>query len=126
MKIRKDFVTNSSSSSFLIDKKFLTEEQIEAIRYHSELGERLGMLNAEESWHIDENDSYIVGYTMMDNFSMRGFLNAIGAGECVMDWSEYPIPLPKEEIPIYDGNSKKARWQKLLEDIKTEDKRYED
>lgn len=48
MKIRKDFVTNSSSSSFIISKKYLTEEQLEAIRNHSKIGERLGLKCAEE------------------------------------------------------------------------------
>ena len=36
MKLRNGFISNSSSSSFIIQKKGLTEGQIEAIRRHKE------------------------------------------------------------------------------------------
>lgn len=36
MKTRNGFVSNSSSSSFIIKKKFVTGEQIEAIKNHIE------------------------------------------------------------------------------------------
>lgn len=43
MKVRRGFVTNSSSSSFIIAKKYLTKNQILAIRNHKLLGEKLGI-----------------------------------------------------------------------------------
>lgn len=41
MKVRVDFVTNSSSSSFVISKKHLDEEQILAIKQHISLGKKI-------------------------------------------------------------------------------------
>ena len=77
MKIRRDFVTNSSSSSFIINKRHLDGDQIEAIRRHGEIGAALGLRCADEKWYIEENDMYIGGYTSMDNFDMREFLEKI-------------------------------------------------
>lgn len=77
MKVRRDFVTNSSSSSFIINKCHLDRDQIEAIRRHSEIGAALGIKCADEAWHIEENGRYIGGYTSMDNFDMREFLDKI-------------------------------------------------
>lgn len=77
MKVRHDFITNSSSSSFIINKRHLDGDQIEAIRRHGEIGAALGISYADEKWCIEENDMYIGGYTSMDNFDMREFLEKI-------------------------------------------------
>ena len=72
MKIRQGFVSNSSSSSFVLDKRYLTEEQIEAI------------LNCEEilsdSWNITDDGDVISGHTWMDNGAMGEFLKEINVG----------------------------------------------
>ena len=108
MKVRRDFVTNSSSSSFLISKRFLDDDQIKAIRNHSELGEKLGIDCSEESWGIDENNHYITGYTWMDNFDMAEFLEKIDVDMDKVDWSEWSFNLPDED------EDDKLDWRNLL------------
>ena len=105
MKIRKDFVTNSSSSSFIIAKRHLDQDQIEAIRRHSELGEKLGILYSNEAWNIEENNKYIGGYTYLDNFDMEEFLNKIDVNTRHVDWSD-PY---RFELPTSDDD-----WRSLL------------
>jgi len=87
MKIRNGFVSNSSSSSFTISKKHLTEKQIEQIKnYH--LGWRdfteEEIENVEfqyynyPEWDIYETDEDVFGHTIMDNFDIGSFLEKIG------------------------------------------------
>lgn len=112
MKIRYDFVTNSSSSSFLIAKKYLDHDQIKAIRNHSELGEKLGINYSEESWGIEENNSYITGSTWMDNFDMEEFLEKIDVDMDKVEWSEWSLDLPDEDE--YEHINNKIDWRNLL------------
>lgn len=104
MKIREDFVTNSSSSSFIIAKKHLTDMQIEAIKHHSELAERMNWDRCGwyGPWSISETDTYIEGTTDMDNFDMCNFLDYIGVPDDYVDWNEldyekynYPDEIPE-------------------------------
>jgi len=84
MKIRKGYVSNSSSASFVIKKKHLTEEQLEAIRDHYNYAVTrfydldTAWCNEGDSWHLKEDEKKIYGETSMNNFDMREFLQAIG------------------------------------------------
>jgi len=92
MKIRKGFVSNSSSSSFVIAKKHLTEEQIWAIKNHGLVGEWFEVIDNEmrdedeeliihyfgDEWKIIVEEDSIRGLTWMDNFDMKWFLRRIG------------------------------------------------
>ena len=63
MKIRQNFVSNSSSASFCIPKSELNEQQLKALLNYAGGNEGGGM----DGWIITENESSVTGYTCMDN-----------------------------------------------------------
>ena len=70
MKTRSGFVSNSSSSSFVVSKHFLTPLQIEQIKDVDRLANEWGIdrWHSAGNWHIKENEHELFGDTMMDNF----------------------------------------------------------
>jgi hypothetical protein len=105
MKTRQGFVSNSSSSSFVIDRKFLSPFQIEQIKDHIHVATQLlnkqkykrrnewddeekpsydfGIINDYNAWEIldYEDETVLRGRADMDNFDMFEFLKAIGVNE---------------------------------------------
>jgi hypothetical protein len=90
MKLRLSFVTNSSSSSFTINKKDLTSLQITLIEEHRYFSEKLlgygHGCSCSNEWNIVDHGDCIEGYTSEDNFNMREYLGAIGVNLCKVDW----------------------------------------
>lgn len=96
MKVREGFVSNSSSSSFVVDKGYLTAKQIDHIKNHIGYSELkmwwdLGSVNEPNAWAIRETEGAIELSTFMDNFDMRHFLSRIEVpDEAIMgDGEEY-------------------------------------
>lgn len=86
MKIRQGYVSNSSSSSFVLKRDDITSLQLTLIEHHSEVGEWLGIEYAEYSWRIKVGPAAVEGYTSMDNFRMREFFDAIGVDNEKVEW----------------------------------------
>ena len=87
MKIRIGFVSNSSSSSFIIRKDCISASQADKVRDHDGDGDG-------EAWIITEDETRIAGHTFMDNFDMETFLERIGVEENHIEWGGWGYESP--------------------------------
>lgn len=88
MKIRNGFVSNSSSSSFVVKKADLTANQIWAILNYADVYDwfcNVSNMHKDpyfdgeaEEWTTFVYADEIRGDTFLDNFDMKGFMKVIG------------------------------------------------
>lgn len=68
MKIRLNFVSNSSSTSFILDKRYLTIEDINRIIEYCKKDIHCNEgVTYSEFWSVTEDKDYLKGFTTMDN-----------------------------------------------------------
>lgn len=77
MKIRQGFISNSSSSSFIINDKDITKHQFRLLQ----------TIEEGSGWEIHTTHGSIVGYTDMANFDMEAFTKKIGIPKEAVRWS---------------------------------------
>jgi hypothetical protein len=91
MKTRFGFVSNSSSSSFVIKRAAITESQVKMIQEHIKFARLLELdenyWNDLDAWKITANENEVSGYTLMNNFDMHLFLREIGVDKA--NWEKF-------------------------------------
>ena len=96
MKFRTGFVSNSSSSSFMIPRRYVSDDQLEKIYNHMSHGKIhddyygfVGCYDDYNSWGIGDDENYVTGSASMDNFSMYTYLTKfLGINEDVIKWDD--------------------------------------
>jgi hypothetical protein len=91
MKRRHGFVSNSSSSSFVIGLSKLTADQVFKIERHIETAnldnfDEIEWKTIDCKWSIEVTEDFVRGDTWMDNFDMHAFLKRIGVNMDDVRW----------------------------------------
>jgi hypothetical protein len=89
MKIKLDFITNSSSASFFISRKDITDQQLLLILNWRDAIKSLNFkfksdwddettVDYDDRWSFDVTDNFVKGFTAMDNNDFEQYIKFIG------------------------------------------------
>lgn len=94
MKRRMGFVSNSSSASFIVAKKGLSEDILSALRNHIQAAQEMKKtlskeeqdyvfeyLDVDDVWNLVEDDRFLDFDVGMNNFPLNMFARKIGVPE---------------------------------------------
>ena len=77
MKTRNGFVSNSSSSSFIVSKSKLTDEEVLKIMAYDAYSQKCDEDgNYKDSWSFNSNGDKLTGWTPMDNGDFGDFVGS--------------------------------------------------
>lgn len=102
MKVRNGFVSNSSSSSFVVRIDDINTDQLDKLFHHIDnidllknviSVEYLSLLHKHDAWKLIRTQDFIIGETIQNNFPMDKFLKVIGIKESNVFWDENPFRL---------------------------------
>lgn len=92
MKVRNGFVSNSSSSSFIINLDDISARQLQQIEDHknSNMYKKYYGDDYYQCWFVfvHEEEGVVRGNTPMDNFDMEEYLESIGIVMDKVKWGD--------------------------------------
>lgn len=86
MKVRIGFVSNSSSSSFVLGKSYMTPEQIK--KFSKFMKNYYDRNNYDDETSIGETEFYFQGTISHHNDTVRDFLDGIGVDSRYISYHE--------------------------------------
>lgn len=133
MKTRIGFVSNSSSSSFVILRDAISNNQLDMIinvnkwvKYFikedqendnvDELEDKFSYYDSDP-WRIVINDDFVFGETSMNNFSMEDYLNYIKVDDNYVCWDDGYNDEPYQSQLDFITNTKQEYRKKKLNKI---------
>lgn len=133
MKTRNGFVSNSSSSSFVVFKDALSESQkdmiincidwIDIFIKRDEENDNVDNVKNRfeyydsDPWRIIEHKDYIFGETSMDNFSMYDYFDYINVDQDFVNWDDGYNDEPFESQLKFIKKMKKEQRKKKINKI---------
>ena len=81
MKVRIGFVSNSSSSSFIVSLNDISASQLKKLL-------NFGDLDKFDYWTMNVSYSHLSGWTTMDNDDLEDFMKEIGIDLNKVKWGE--------------------------------------